>query len=219
MNAGVSLQKKGPFLTDIEEIRRRARQHIEKGAVTPGYQADLKTVLRVLNEALATELVCVLRYKRHQYMAKGIHSQSVATEFLEHAAEEQGHADQIAERIIQLGGEPNFSPEGMLTRSHSEYVEGVTLRDMICEDLVAERIAIEFYSEIIRYLGDNDPTSRWIMEAILANEARHAEDMRALLQAVGREEGQHVHLVAEVHAATTRNPDNGGNHSEAKRPK
>ncbi len=193
MNAGVSSQKKGPFLTDIEEIRRRARQHIEKGAVTPGYRGDLKTVLRVLNEALATELVCVLRYKRHHYMAKGIHSQSVAAEFLEHANEEQGHADQIAERITQLDGEPNFSPEGMLTRSHSEYVEGETLRDMIREDLVAERIAIESYSEIIRYLGDNDPTSRWIMEAILANEEEHADDMKTLLETIGKEEKQHEH--------------------------
>lgn len=122
MKTGVSPQKKGPFLTDIEEIRRRARKHIENGAVTPDYQGDLKTVLRVLNEALATELVCVLRYKRHHYTAKGIHSQAVAEEFLEHAQEEQGHADQIAERITQLGGEPNFNPEGLLTRSHSEYV-------------------------------------------------------------------------------------------------
>ncbi|HUY13647.1 MAG TPA: ferritin-like domain-containing protein [Terriglobia bacterium] len=203
MNAGVSSQKKGPFLTDIEEIRRRARQHIEKGAVTPGYQGDLKTVLRVLNEALATELVCVLRYKRHHYMAKGIHSQSVAAEFLEHANEEQGHADQIAERITQLGGEPDFSPEGMLTRSHSEYVEGETLRDMIREDLVAERIAIESYSEIIRYLGDNDPTSRWIMEAILANEEEHADDMKTLLETIGQEEKQREHPEAEGHGAAT----------------
>ena len=219
MNAEVSSQKRGPFLTDIEEIRRRARQHIEKGAVTPGYRGDLKTVLRVLNEALATELVCVLRYKRHHYMAKDIHSQSVAAEFLEHAAEEQGHADQIAARIIQLGGQPNFSPEGMLTRSHTEYVEGETLHDMIREDLVAERIAIESYSEIIRYLGDNDPTSRWIMEAILANEARHAEDMKALLQAIGRQEGQRELPGAERHGAAAHSSDNGGNHSEAKRPK
>lgn len=143
MNPKAESSKKGPFLTDIEEIRRRARAHMEKGAVTPDYKGDLKTVLRVLNEALATELVCVLRYKRHHYMAKGIHSQAVAEEFLEHANEEQGHADQIAERITQLDGEPNFNPEGMLTRSHSEYVEGETLLDMIREDLVAERIAIE----------------------------------------------------------------------------
>jgi bacterioferritin len=137
--------------------------------------------------------VCVLRYKRHHYMAKGIHSQAVAEEFLEHANEEQGHADQIAERITQLDGAPNFSPEGMLTRSHSEYVEGDTLVDMIREDLVAERIAIESYSEIIRYLADNDPTSRRMMEAILANEEEHAEDMKALLETVGKEENQRDH--------------------------
>lgn len=191
MKSGVSPQKKGPFLTDIEEIRRRARKHIENGAVTPDYQGDLKTVLRVLNEALATELVCVLRYKRHHYTAKGIHSQAVAEEFLEHAQEEQGHADQIAERITQLGGEPNFNPEGLLTRSHSEYVEGGTLLEMIREDLVAERVAIESYTEIIRYLGDSDPTSRRMMEEILANEEEHAEEMKTLLETVGKEEKQH----------------------------
>src|SRR5579864_1496967 len=178
------------FLTDISEIRRRARQHIEDGAVTDSYKGDRKTVLRVLNEALATEIVCVLRYKRHHYMAKGIHSQAVAEEFLEHAAEEQEHADQIAERITQLDGEPNFNPEGLLTRSHSEYVEGESLVDMIKEDLVAERIAIESYSEIIRYLADNDPTSRRMMEAILAKEEEHAEDMKTLLETIAREERQ-----------------------------
>jgi len=126
-------------------------------------------------------------------MAKGIHSQAVAQEFLEHAQEEQGHADQIAERIIQLDGAPNFSPEGMLTRSHSEYFEGETLLDMIREDLVAERIAIESYSEIIRYLADNDPTSRRMMEGILANEEEHAEDMKTLLETIGKEEKQRDH--------------------------
>jgi bacterioferritin len=187
---GVSPQRKGPFLTDVEEIRRRARQHIENGAVTPDYQGDLKTVLRVLNEALATELVCVLRYKRHHYTAKGIHSQPVAAEFLEHAQEEQRHADQIAERITQLGGEPNFNPEGLLTRSHSEYVEGETLLEMIREDLIAERVAIESYTEIIRYLGDTDPTSKRMMEEILANEEEHAEEMKTLLETIGKEERQ-----------------------------
>src|SRR6266849_2179865 len=152
--------KRGPFVSDIEEIRRRARQHIENGAVTDAYQADRETVIRVLNEALATEIVCVLRYKRHHYMANGIHAQAVAAEFLEHATEEQGHADQIAERIIQLGGEPNFNPEGLLTRSHAEYIEGDSLVEMIKEDLVAERIAIESYSEMVRYFGDDDPTTR-----------------------------------------------------------
>jgi bacterioferritin len=183
-------QRPGAFLSDIQEIRRRARQHIEGGAVTSGYQADRQTVLRVLNEALATELVCVLRYKRHHYMAKGIHSQAVADEFMEHAGEEQGHADRIAERIVQLDGEPNFSPEGMLMRSHSEYVEGESLVDMIREDLVAERIAIQSYSEIIRYLGEKDPTSRRLMEDILANEEEHAEDMNTLLEQVSVEETQ-----------------------------
>jgi bacterioferritin len=175
-----------PFLADIQEIRRRARQHMEKGAVTEGYKADLETVLRLLNEALATEIVCVLRYKRHQFMARGLNAVAVAEEFAEHAAEEQSHADQIAERITQLGGEPNFSPEGLQTRSHSEYVEGTTLVDMIKEDLVAERIAIESYSEIIRYLGDNDPTSRRMMEEILAKEEEHAEDMLTLIDRVGK---------------------------------
>jgi bacterioferritin len=179
------MDRSQPFLSDIKELRRRARQHIEKGAVTTNYQADLETVLRLLNEALATELVCVLRYKRHQFMASGLNAQSVAAEFQEHAAEEQSHADRIAERITQLGGEPNFSPDGLMMRSHSEYVEGNTLIDMIKEDLVAERIAIESYSEIIRYLGDRDVTSRRLMEDILAKEEEHAEDMRSLIQQLG----------------------------------
>ncbi len=173
---------KKPFLSDIQELRARARRHIDQGAVTEGYRADRETVVRVLNEALATEIVCVLRYKRHHYMAAGIHAQAVAQEFLEHANEEQAHADQIAERITQLGGEPNFSPEGLSSRSHSEYVEGTTLVDMIQEDLVAERVAIESYSEIIRYLGNDDPTTRRLMESILAMEEEHAEDLKTLLQ-------------------------------------
>ena len=172
---------KGEFLTDIQELRRRARQHIEDGAVTPGYGADRETVVRILNEALATEIVCVLRYKRHYFMAQGIHATAVAQEFLEHANEEQGHADRIAERITQIGGAPNFSPEGLLTRSHSEYVEGNTLVDMIREDLVAERVAIESYSEIVRFLGDKDITTRRMMEEILANEEEHADDLQNLL--------------------------------------
>jgi bacterioferritin len=171
-----------PFLTDVKTLRARAREHIEKGAVTPGYGADVDTVTRILNEALATEIVCVLRYKRHHYMASGIHAQSVAAEFLEHANEEQAHADQIAARIVQLGGAPNFSPDGLLTRSHSEYVEGTTLIDMIREDLVAERVAIDSYSEMIRFLGQNDPTTRRMLEGILAMEEEHAEDLVTLLQ-------------------------------------
>lgn len=173
------------FLSDIQEIRRRARQHIENGAVTDGYKADRDTVVRLLNEALATEIVCVLRYKHHYYMATGLNSQSVRDEFLEHAAEEQKHADRIAERIVQLNGNPNFSPEGMLTRSHSEYNEGESLVDMIKEDLVAERIAIESYSEMIRYFGNNDPTTRQMMEEILANEEDHAEELKSLIERVG----------------------------------
>jgi bacterioferritin len=182
-----TMQPNKPFLTDIQAIRKRAREHMERGAVTDGYKADLETSLRVLNEALATEIVCVLRYKRHQFMAHGLSAVSVAEEFAEHAAEEQSHADMIAERITQLGGEPNFSPEGLLTRSHSEYVEGTTLVDMIKEDLVAERIAIESYSEIIRYFGNNDPTSRRLMEEILAKEEEHAEDMRTLIERLAKE--------------------------------
>src|SRR5881275_1859514 len=153
-----------PFLTDVQELRRRARQHIEEGAVTDAYKADRETVVKLLNEALATEIVCVLRYKRHYFMASGIHAEGVAAEFLQHANEEQGHADQIAARIVQLGGAPNLNPEGLLSRSHAEYVEGDTLIDMIKEDLVAERIAIDSYRELITYFGNDDPTSRRLME-------------------------------------------------------
>ena len=184
---------RGSFVSDIEEIRRRARQHIEKGAVTENYKGDRETVVRVLNEALATEIVCTLRYKRHFYTAKGIHAQAVADEFLEHAKEEQEHADKIAERITQLDGEPDFNPANLLTKSHSQYVEGTSLVDMIKEDLVAERIAIDSYAEIIRYLGDADPTSRRVMEEILAKEEEHAEDLKSLIETIaqfekGREE-------------------------------
>jgi bacterioferritin len=174
----------GSFISDIKELRKRARQHIEKGAVTEGYKVDRETALKLLNEALATEIVCVLRYKRHYFAATGIHSEGVKAEFLEHANEEQQHADQIAERITQLGGEPNLNPEGMLSRSHSEYVEGDSLVEMIKEDLVAERIAIESYSEIIRFFGEGDPTSRRLMEEILAKEEEHANDMADLLRRV-----------------------------------
>ncbi len=168
-------------MSDVQELRRRARQHMEEGAVTSAYAADRETVIRILNEVLATEIVCVLRYKRHYYMATGIHAQAVAEEFLEHAKEEQAHADLAAERITQLGGEPNFNPEGMTGRSHSEYVEGKTLLDMVREDLVAERIAVESYSEIIRYLGSNDPTTRRMIESIMAKEEEHADDMKKIL--------------------------------------
>ena len=173
--------RKGDFLSDVEELRRRARQHIQDGAVTAGYQADREKVVAVLNEALATEIVCVLRYKRHYFMATGIHANAVAQEFLQHATDEQGHADRIAGRITQLGGEPNFNPEGLATRSHSQYVEGNSLVDMIREDLVAERIAVDSYGEIVRFLGDRDITSRRMMEEILAVEEEHADDLRDLL--------------------------------------
>ena len=176
---------KGAFLTDIETLRRRAREHIEQGAVTPGYKADRDAVIRILNEALATEIVCVLRYKRHYFMANGINAQSVAQEFLQHANEEQMHADEIAARIVQLGGEPNFSPEGLATRSHAEYVEGDSLIDMITEDLVAERIAIDSYREMIEYLGNNDSTTRRMLEGILAMEEEHADDLASLLEELG----------------------------------
>ena len=170
-----------PFLTDVQELRRRARQHIETGAVTDGYRGNRDTIIKLLNEALATEIVCVLRYKRHYFMAQGIHADPIASEFLTHANEEQGHADQIASRIVQLGGSPNFSPEGLLSRSHSEYVEGLTLLDMIKEDLVAERVAIDSYTEMIRYVGDDDITTRRMLESILAVEEEHADDLSSFL--------------------------------------
>jgi bacterioferritin len=170
------------FVLDVEKIRADARQHMDEGAVTTGYGADRETVLKLLNDSLATEIVCTLRYKRHYFMAKGIHSEAVAQEFLEHATEEQQHADTLAERIVQLGGEPDFAPEGLSSRSHSEYNEGKDLIDMIRENLIAERIAIDTYREIIRYLGDKDVTTRRIFEEILAVEEEHADDMADLLQ-------------------------------------
>lgn len=177
----VPMSKK-PFLTDVKTLRARARKHMEKGAVTEGYAADRDTVVKLLNEALATEIVCVLRYRRHHFMATGINAQSIAAEFLTHANEEQSHADEIAGRIVQLGGEPNFSPEGLLTRSHAEYVEGDDLVDMIKEDLVAERIAIDSYREMIVYLGHEDSTTRRMLEGILAMEEEHADDLVSLLE-------------------------------------
>ena len=171
-----------PFLTDVQTLRRRAREHMEQGAVTPGYGADRETVVKVLNEALATEIVCNLRYRRHYFMAAGINAKAAADEFLQHANEEQGHADEIAQRIVQLGGEPNFSPDGLLTRSHAEYAEGHSVEEMIKEDLVAERIAIDSYREIVQYLANNDPTTRRMMEGILAVEEEHADDLVSLLE-------------------------------------
>lgn len=169
-------------LTDVQTLRKQARQHIDDGAVTAGYAADAQMVIKLLNDALATELVCVLRYRRHYFMAQGIQSRSIADEFLVHANEEQGHADQIARRIVQLGGEPDFSPDSLSSRSHAEYVEGDSLVDMIKEDLVAERIAIDSYREMIQYLGDSDPTTRTMLEGILAVEEEHADELADLLQ-------------------------------------
>ncbi len=171
-----------PFLTDVKTLRERARKHIEEGAVTEGYSADRENVTKILNEALATEIVCNLRYRSHYFRADGIKANVAAQEFLEHAEQEAQHADWLAERIVQLGGKPNFSPEGLLSRSHAEFVEGDSLREMIKEDLIAERIAIDSYREIARYLGSEDPTSRRVIEEILAQEEEHAEDMAGLLK-------------------------------------
>ena len=170
------------FLTDVQTLRQRAREHMERGPVTDAYGADRERVVQVLNEALATELVCVLRYKRHYYMASGLESGPVAAEFLQHATDEQQHADTIASRIVQLQGEPDFNPSTLLARSHAEYVEGGNLTEMVKEDLVAERVAIASYQEIIRWLGDNDPTTRRMLEDILAVEEEHADDLLGLVE-------------------------------------
>lgn len=174
--------KKHPPLTDIDTLRKRARKNIEEGAVTSGYAADREAVIKLLNEALATELVCVLRYKRHYFMADGIHADPVKAEFLAHANEEMLHADRIAARIIQLRGEPNFSPDGLAARSHAEYAAGGSLKEMIQEDLIAERIAIESYREMVGYLAKKDPTTRRMLEEILASEEEHADDLSSLLE-------------------------------------
>jgi bacterioferritin len=169
------------MLSNIHTLRERARKDIEEGAVTSGYAADRKVVITLLNEALATELVCVLRYKRHYFMAKGIHSESIKAEFLQHGNEEMAHADLLAKRITELGGEPDFSPDGLSERSHAEYVAGDTLNAMIKEDLIAERIAIESYREMIAYLADTDPTTQKLLKEILAMEEEHAEDLASLM--------------------------------------
>ncbi|MDQ2960845.1 MAG: bacterioferritin [Candidatus Dormibacteraeota bacterium] len=176
----------GDFLTDVTSLRKRAREHIEQGPITSAYGADRDRVIEVLNQALATELVCVLRYKRHYFTATGIEAGPVAAEFLQHAAEEMGHADQIAMRITQLQGEPNFDPAGLTERSHSEYDASTGLAEMVKEDLVAERVAIASYNEIIRWLDDKDVTTRRMLETILAVEEEHATDLLSLLE--------HVHM-------------------------
>lgn len=170
-----------PFEMDVKAIRAKARQDIESGAVTDTYRADREQVLKLLNEALATEIVCVLRYKRHFFMARGLNAEPVAAEFAEHATQEQDHADKLAERIVQLGGEPNLSPKGLLDRSHSEYVEGKTLEEMIKENLIAERIAIDSYRKMIEYIGEQDSTTRRLLEEILAVEEERADDMSDFL--------------------------------------
>jgi bacterioferritin len=176
----------GDFLTDVETLRRRAREHMEEGPITAAYDADRDRVVAVLNEALATEIVCVLRYKRHYFTATGMEAGPVAAEFLQHANEEMGHADQIALRITQLNGSPNFDPASLTQRSHSEYDDSAELVDMVKEDLVAERVAIASYNEIIRWLGDKDVTTRRLMETILAVEEEHATDLLSMLEQVGR---------------------------------
>jgi len=179
-----------PFLSEVADIRRRARQHIQDGAATPSYGADREAVVRLLNEALATELVCVLRYKRHYFMAGGAVAETIRSELLQHANEEQTHADRIAERIVELGGAPNFSPDGLAQRGHSEYVEGETLCDMLAEDLIAERITIESYREIVEYLGNKDVTTRRLFESILAVEEEHAGELRRMREGMlGQERG------------------------------
>ncbi|HEY8076980.1 MAG TPA: DUF892 family protein [Labilithrix sp.] len=175
------MPQNGQFVTNISEIRKRAREHMEKGAVTSNYGGDVEAAIRILNEAVATELVCVLRYKFHAAMATGLASESVKSEFETHAREEEEHMDLLVERINQLGGKPNLNPNGLTQRSSSEYVEGDTLVDMIREDLVAERVAIETYRDMIRYFGDKDPTTRVLLERILAKEEEHAQDMNDLL--------------------------------------
>jgi bacterioferritin len=179
--SGIAPEGKQSFLSDITTLRERARKHVFNGAVTPSYGANREVVLQLLNEALATELVCVLRYRRHYFTANGAFGEAIKSELLKHANEEQGHADQIAERIVQLGGEPDFNPQGMSDRSHSEYVEGNTFTDMLKEDLIAERVAIESYTEMIRYIGDGDPTTRRMLEGILAVEEEHAEELASML--------------------------------------
>src|ERR1039457_5708638 len=173
--------KRNTALTDVNTLRARARSHIEGGAVTAGYPADRMQVLKLLNEALATEIVCVLRYRRHHFMAPGIDAKKTADEVLVYSKKEQGHADQIAERIVQLGGEPDFSPDGLTDRSHAEYLPGSSLIEMIKEDLVAERIAIDSYRELIQYLADQDPTTSHMLRSILAVEEEHADELADLL--------------------------------------
>jgi bacterioferritin len=173
------------FLTDVQTLRKRAREHIDKGPITDAYGADRERVIDVLNEVVATELVCYLRYKRHYFTAKGMNATNAEAEFLQHATDELGHADLAAGRITQLQGDPDFNPDILSKRSHAEYVPGNTLQEMVTEDLVAERVAVASYQEIIRWLGNDDPTTRNMIETILAVEEEHAEDMLNLLDEIG----------------------------------
>jgi bacterioferritin len=170
-----------PFLSDIQTLRERARQHLSDGAITPSYVGDVAKTIEILQSVLATEIVCVLRYSQHAIAASGIASESVKSEFLEHAREEQEHMNAVAERIAQLGGKPNFNPEGLATRSASQYSQPDELVEMIKENLVAERIAVQHYQELIRYFGEDDPTTRAMLEGILSVEEEHANDMSDLL--------------------------------------
>jgi bacterioferritin len=176
-------ETKTPFITDVKTLREQARQHLDRGAVTETYKGDVKKTIEILQSVLATELVCVLRYTMHAVTATGISSEGVKSEFAQHAKEEQQHMMEVAERINQLGGKPNFNPDGLLTRSASQYVEGANLVDMIKENLIAERIAIDHYRGLIRYFGDNDPGTRIMLEGILVVEEEHANDMHDLLVA------------------------------------
>jgi bacterioferritin len=178
------------FVRDIQEIRQRAIHKMEDGAVTESYKGDVDKTIAILNEALATEIVCVLRYMHHYFMATGVHAKGVADEFKEHADDEREHADSLAERIQQLGGKPNFDPKGLLERSVSQYVEGETLAEMIREDLIAERMVIEVYQEMVRYFGSNDPTTRTLVEELLRKEEEHASDLSDLLYITNPETGK-----------------------------
>ena len=181
MNAPIPKPADKPKLTDVKTLRESARRHVEDGAVTEHYKGDREKVVQLLNEALATELVCVLRYRHDYFMARGLKAKGAAAEFLEHANEELGHADQLAERIVQLGGEPDLNPQTLTQRSHAEYRLGKTIEEMIRENLVAERIAIDSYREMAAYIGDDDPTTKNLLEEILAVEEEHADDLADLL--------------------------------------
>lgn len=181
MSTQVDQKSVRPVLSDVAAIRARARRHIDEGAVTPSYDANKEMVIKLLNEALATEIVCVLRYRRHYFMAQGLLSEAIKKEFLAHSQEEQAHADTIAERIVQLNGEPDFDPKTLTARSHAEYAAGANLEDMLKEDLIAERIAIESYREMVAYMGTHDPSTRRMLERILAVEEEHAEELQSML--------------------------------------